>query len=203
MFPGVGCPDQPHLRERQLTLKIYTKTGDQGETGLLGGIRVSKTHLGVEACGCLDETSCWIGSVLSEEVPAEIRQLLTQIQNDLFDLGSRVAACSSQTTQAAEFPESRIQQLEQWVDRLQVDLPELTAFILPGGNRAGAGLHLSRSVCRRAERRLVELIETQPQRNLDVELIYLNRLGDLLFVLARAVNHAAGVPETQWLVTRS
>lgn len=191
-------------------MKIYSKTGDDGETGLLGGIRVRKSHLAVEVCGCLDETNSWLGIVQSEvdSGPADsIRPALNQIQNDLFDLGSRVAASATtadegQVPHHAEFPATRIQQLETWIDEYQAGLPELKQFILPGGCRAGAVLHLARSVCRRSERRLVSLIESDVQRDLSVEMIYLNRLGDLLFVLARWVNQSGGASETNWSVTR-
>lgn len=183
-------------------MKIYTKTGDEGDTGLLGGIRVSKSHLGVEVVGCLDETNCLIGVVLSDELPAEIRAMLTQTQNDLFDLGSRVAACATDSSKAADFSLSRSQQLESWIDQSQSQLPELKAFILPGGCSAGANLHLARAVCRRAERRLVELVESGVQRKFSAELIYLNRLSDLLFVLARLVNRLSGSAETTWAATR-
>jgi cob(I)alamin adenosyltransferase len=184
-------------------LKIYTKTGDNGETGLLGGIRVSKSHPGVEVVGCLDETNSLIGVVLSEAMPAEVQRMLTQIQNDLFDLGSRVAACATDTSRAAEFPPARSEQLEAWIDQAQNDLPELKEFILPGGGTAGATIHLARAVCRRTERRLVELMDSQVAREFSGELIYLNRLSDLLFVLARLVNRTSGRPETTWTVTRT
>ena len=183
-------------------MKIYTKTGDSGETGLLGGVRVSKSHLGVEAVGCIDETSCLIGLALTESLPPVIEPMLRQIQNDLFDLGSRVAACLSDTSIPAQFPASRYAQLESWIDESQADLPELKEFILPGGSRGGATLHLARAVCRRAERRLVELKDSGISSDLEDELIYLNRLSDLLFVLARVANHAAGSAETKWKVTR-
>ena len=184
-------------------MKIYTKTGDDGETGLLGGVRVSKSHPGVEVVGCLDETNSLIGVVLSESLPAEVQRMLTQIQNDLFDLGSRVAACETDTSRAAEFPLARSEQLEAWIDQAQNDLPELKEFILPGGGTAGATLHLARAVCRRSERRLVELMDSKVARNFSEELVYLNRLSDLLFVLARLVNRTLGQTETTWAVTRT
>jgi len=192
-------------------MKIYTRTGDDGETGLLGGVRVSKSHLAIEVCGSLDETNSLIGVAISHldaaitddnRLPA-IREGLTQIQNDLFDLGSRIAACQSNSARAAYFSAERSNQLERWIDQLQSELPELTAFILPGGHVVGANLHLARSVCRRAERGLVALLDTDLKTDLKTELIYLNRLGDLLFVLARFTNQAAGVGETQWSATRA
>ena len=179
-------------------MKIYTKTGDQGETGLLGGIRVNKSHLAIEVCGSLDEANSLIGVGVSFGLPEVIALQLTQIQNDLFDLGSRVAACLSDASRPAQFPVANIEKLESWIDQAQSSVPPLTAFILPGGSPGGAHLHLARSVCRRAERRLVSLVEAGVKQELSVELIYLNRLGDLLFVLARSANQLAGVTETKW-----
>ncbi len=193
-------------------MKIYTKTGDDGETGLLGGVRVSKSHLAIGACGALDETNSIIGVVRSalwtrESQPLkeginfdDVDAVLSRIQNELFDLGSRVAACLGESQRATEFPESRSKKLEQDIDLFQSELPPLTAFILPGGNTAGSSLHLARAVCRRSERDIVALIESGVQQPLDLELIYLNRLGDLLFVLARIANVRTGFPETQWNV---
>ncbi len=189
-------------------MKIYTKTGDQGETGLLGGIRVPKSHLAIEVCGCLDETNSLIGLVQCHLGSAEnencriVSGALSQIQNDLFDLGSRVAACAGESSRPADFPTTRIEQLEQWIDQYQEQLPPLTQFILPGGGLAGSTLHFARSVCRETERRLVSLIESGVQRDLKDEMIYLNRLGDLLFVMARLVNLQEGSTETNWSVTR-
>jgi cob(I)alamin adenosyltransferase len=190
-------------QDRKSKLKIYTKTGDEGATGLLGGVRVSKSHPGVEVVGSLDETNCLIGCALNSPLPAEVQPMLMQIQNDLFDLGSRVAACAAESSRPADFPSTRSQQLEAWIDQSQCQLPELKAFILPGGATAGAMLHLARAVCRRTERRLVELKESGATREFTEEVIYLNRLGDLLFVLARLVNQAAGLSETEWAVTRT
>lgn len=184
-------------------MKIYTKTGDHGETGLLGGVRVSKSHLAIQACGSLDETNCLIGLARAESLPATVDPVLVQIQHDLFDLGSRVAASLGDSNRAAEFPDSRPTELEKLIDQFDTELTPLTAFILPGGNRAGSTLHLARSVCRRAERELVELIESGPSCPMATELIYLNRLGDFLFVLARLVNQKDQSPETQWNVGRA
>ena len=196
-------------------MKIYTKTGDQGETGMLGGIRVSKSSIAIEVTGGLDETNTLLGVVASQlpdQLAAQTPVLLAiakkihQIQNDLFDLGSRVSACLSENGRAVEFLPSRAEVLESWIDELQADLPELTAFILPGGCPAGSFLHLARAICRRTERDLVTLttadlkwpaVSTSGPR-LSTELAYLNRLSDLLFVMARSVNHQLGCTETQW-----
>lgn len=188
-------------------MKIYTKTGDQGETGLLGGVRVSKTHPAVRATGSVDETNSLIGVVRGHGVETDVDKVLMQIQHDLFDLGSRIAACLSETNRAAAFPAERALELERLIDRFQDQLPPLTAFILPSGSLAGSALHLGRSVCRRAECELVALLESgefeaDPALPLQDELIYLNRLSDLLFVLARFVNQQKRQPETLWVVGR-
>ena len=184
------------------SLKIYTKTGDTGHTGLLGGVRVSKSHLAVEVVGALDETNSIIGMAISQSPAFELVPHLTQIQNDLFDLGSCVAACESETARTAVFLGQRAVQLELWIDQYQAALPPLKEFILPGGSPGGATLHYGRTVCRRCERSMVVLIESGARRNLAVELVYLNRLSDLLFVFARFANEQARSPETTWTVTR-
>ena len=183
-------------------MKIYTKTGDKGETGLLGGIRVSKSHLAIKTCGALDEANSFIGLVRAESVPDDVEALLTRIQHDLFDLGSNIAACLGESKRPPEFPDKRITELEVAIDLFDNELPPLEAFILPSGSRAGSTLHLARSVCRRAERDAVELIDSGIDGTLSNEIIYLNRLGDLLFVLARVVNLRANCPETKWNVGR-
>ena len=189
-------------------MKIYTKTGDKGETGLLGGVRVSKSHLAIRVCGSLDEANSLVGLVRAELTqkhlpkPDTVEPLLVQLQHDLFDLGSRVAACLGETSRVPEFPVARAVELEQAIDQFQLDLPPLTSFILPSGTKAGATIHLARSVCRRAERELVELTQTELKLDLANELIYLNRLGDLLFVVARLVNQRDGQSETAWNVGR-
>jgi cob(I)alamin adenosyltransferase len=183
-------------------MKIYTKTGDRGETGLIGGVRVPKHHHAVCVCGDLDETNCCIGITLSLNLPVDIADILTRIQHDLFVLGSQVAECQSEsgTGRAVELAADRISWLEQAIDRFDAALPAMTAFILPGGSPEGAQLHLARSVCRRAERSTVRLAASADLQNLLSQVIvYLNRLSDLLFVLARTVNHLGRVPETRWL----
>ena len=184
-------------------MKIYTRTGDDGETGLLGGKRVSKSHLVIDVCGSLDETNSWLGLVRCEPLDDQLDQLLNQIQNDLFDLGSRVAACLSDSARAADFPDSVIKDLEAAIDHWDSKVPPLEAFILPSGCEGGCRLHMARSVCRRTERQLVSLMESLDSNQLKLEMIYLNRLSDLLFVLARSVNRAAGKPETNWTANRS
>ncbi len=186
-------------------MKIYTKTGDDGNTGLLGGVKVSKSHLAVETCGTIDELNSVmgvIGSLLDPAADTALIGQLRQIQNDLFDLGSRVAACLSATNRVADFGPHKPDELESLIDQYDADLPALTAFILPSGSTAGCQLHLARSVCRRAERRLVELSQSAVASDFPTERIYLNRLSDLLFVLSRVVNRDAGIAETLWQVTR-
>ena len=196
-------------------MKIYTKTGDQGETGMLGGVRISKSSIAIQVTGGLDETNSLLGVIVSQlpELLASptpnsiaIRKKIHQIQNDLFDLGSRVSACLSESSKATEFLPARAKVLESWIDEIQNALPALTAFILPGGCSAGSFLHLARAVCRRTERDLVALTnadlkwptDVKPSERLSAELVYLNRLSDLLFVMARYVNQQLSCPETKW-----
>lgn len=186
------------------TVKIYTRTGDTGETSLFGGTRVSKSDARVDAYGEVDELNAWLGFARASlgarpdrAAFADIDEALVQIQRDLFALGARLAdpaeKISARVTKAA-LHDADVERLEQLIDRLEADLPALAHFILAGGVEAGAGLHLARAVCRRAERRMVTL-----QPAVDLILIrYINRLSDVLFVMARAVNHRAGAPETKW-----
>ena len=185
-------------------MKIYTKTGDDGKTGLLGGLKVSKTHPAIEAVGTVDELNSLLGLVVSHQVGDVLEKELTSIQNDLFDIGSRIAACLSETDRVADLPAAQIEKLEQTIDRYQQTLPALQVFILPSGCAAACHLQLARSVCRRAERRLVDLMELPDdlKRTFETELIYLNRLSDLLFVLSRAVNQAENITEREWQVTK-
>ena len=180
------------------TVKIYTKTGDAGETGLFDGARVPKSDPRVDAYGEVDELNAWLGLVRSASTDDELGGMLEQIQRDLFALGARLADPASRiaarVTKAAVTPND-IARLEGWIDLLESELPPLRRFILPGGNRAGALLHFSRTVCRRAERSIVALGAEQVDAHV---LAYVNRLSDLLFVVARVVNHRAGRPEVQW-----
>ena len=185
-------------------MKIYTRTGDGGETSLFGGTRVSKSDPRVDAYGEVDELNAFLGLALAalssrpdSSRYADIAGALLQIQRDLFALGARLADPSekmaARVTKAA-LHDADVERLEQLIDRLEADLPALAHFILAGGIEAGAALHLARAVCRRAERRMVTL-----QPPLDEILIrYVNRLSDLLFVMARSVNHRAGASETKW-----
>jgi cob(I)alamin adenosyltransferase len=182
-------------------MKIYTKTGDSGTTGLFGGGRVSKDALRVEAYGNVDELNASIGAALASGISGDLRELLNQIQIDLFVLGAELASNPDHARPKGagidQISTDAIGQLEVAIDRLEEELPPLKSFILPGGTPGGAGLHLARVVCRRAERKVVALARTEATRAEVVQ--YLNRLSDFLFVVARVVNHRAGAPETPWL----
>jgi cob(I)alamin adenosyltransferase len=184
-------------------MKIYTKTGDGGDTGLLGGTRVPKDHRRVAAIGEVDELNALLGVVQSHARStagaSELVALLGRIQRDLFALGAQLAdptaRVASRKAKALVGPRE-VKRLERAIDAREQGLPPLTRFILPGGAPLGAFLHLSRTVCRRAERALVTLDRANP---LDPRLLtYVNRLSDLLFVLARHANVAADVPEDRW-----
>jgi cob(I)alamin adenosyltransferase len=178
-------------------VKIYTKTGDAGETSLFDNSRVSKADARVDAYGEVDELNACLGAARAAGVDPDVGGVLESIQRDLFAVGARLADPSSRiadrVTKAAVTDE-KVQQLEQTIDRLESELAPLRRFILPGGSPAGSLLHLARTVCRRAERRVVGLGAASDA----TVVIYLNRLSDLLFVMARAVNHRAGLPETEW-----
>ena len=183
-------------------MKIYTKTGDKGQTSLYTGQRVLKNDPLIEAIGIIDECNSSIGAALSF-LPANLPQIKTQlqtIQHALFDIGAAVA---TPRTRAANFklkktrfdPES-VEQIEHWIDELETHLPPLTHFILPGGHTAGAMLHLSRTICRTAERFLIPLLLSGEIS--EHVLCYLNRLSDYLFVASRFVNHKLNCPEIAW-----
>ena len=179
-------------------MKIYTKTGDDGETSLFDQTRVSKADARVDAYGEVDELNACLGAVRAAGVDADIAAVLETIQRDLFAVGSRLADPSrrvaDRVTKAA-VKQADVDRLEQTIDRLEGELAPLRKFILPGGSMAGALLHVSRAVCRRAERRVVGLGAGAVE---PLVVVYLNRLSDLLFVMARACNRRAGAPETEW-----
>ena len=179
-------------------MKIYTKTGDTGDTSLFDNSRVSKADSRVDAYGEVDEVNACVGAALAAGVGDDIATVLTTVQKDLFAVGARLADPSSRIAERvtkAAVTSQQIELLEATIDRLETELPPLRRFILPGGSPAGSLLHLARTVCRRAERRVVGLGADSVEPGV---IIYLNRLSDLLFVMARAVNHRAGVPETEW-----
>ena len=179
-------------------VKIYTRTGDSGDTGLFDGTRVSKADPRVSAYGDVDELNAWLGLVRAAGVDDELGGMLEGIQRDLFALGARLAdparRIAARVTKAAVTSED-IARLEGWIDRLEAELPPLRRFILAGGAQPGATLHVARTVCRRAERAMVSLGPGAFEPEL---IVYVNRLSDLLFVMARAANRRAGVAETEW-----
>jgi cob(I)alamin adenosyltransferase len=179
-------------------MKIYTKTGDGGETSLVDGSRIRKDHARVAAFGDVDELNAGIGAARLH-ADAELSPLLEGVQRDLFAIGAQVADPRAQVVSRKEkvaLAASRIVDLERAIDAREAQMPPLTAFILPGGTPLAASLHVARTVCRRAERSILSLGRTDPVDPLIV--VYLNRLSDLLFVLARHANHAAGLPEPKW-----
>ena len=171
--------------------KIYTRTGDDGTTGLGDGTRINKDSLRVEAMGDIDELNSVIGIMLTEPVPEHLLGLLTQIQHDLFNVGGEICIPGYVILQ-----QTRIDDLEEAIDTLNDELAPLKEFILPGGSKASAYCHLARTVCRRAERKLVELHRNEIVT--DISLQYLNRLSDLLFVMCRTMNKEVGVLDVLW-----
>jgi cob(I)alamin adenosyltransferase len=185
-------------------MKIYTKTGDAGDTGLPGGGRVPKDAGVTEVCGTVDELNTVLGlaraagsTLQVKHVPSDVDDLLDRIQSKLFDLGAEVARLGAESASPNRIDAADSHSLEEAIDRFDAELPPLRNFILPGGMPAAAQLHFARAVCRRAERGFVGLQRECPRLSNEI-LIYLNRLSDLLFVLARLVNVRAGEPETIW-----
>jgi cob(I)alamin adenosyltransferase len=176
--------------------KITTKTGDAGTTGLGDGSRVAKGHPRVAAMGDVDELNSMVGLLLCEALPPELREALTDVQHDLFDLGGELSIPGY-----FAIKDAHIERLEALTELLNADLPMLKDFILPGGSRASAYAHLVRTVCRRAERSLVNAAETE--KISDHSRIYLNRLSDMAFVLARALNRVERQPDVLWQKGRS
>ncbi|HEX3159975.1 MAG TPA: cob(I)yrinic acid a,c-diamide adenosyltransferase [Gemmatimonadaceae bacterium] len=183
-----------------MALKIYTRTGDQGDTGLFGGGRVPKDHVRVEAYGAVDELNASIGLARALEPMPRLDDVLMPIQRDLFAIGALLATPDAekmrQQLAKARVDEARITELEDAIDAGEAELEPLKAFILPGGTSKASALHVARTVCRRAERRVVQLARDTEIPPLAV--IYLNRLSDLLFTLARVANRRAGTPDVEW-----
>jgi cob(I)alamin adenosyltransferase len=187
-------------------MKIYTRTGDQGTTGLFGGGRVAKNDLRIAALGAIDELNAALGVAGTAELPKPVEIIVNRLQNQLFQLGSEVAISADLSANSGSntaglrdtivLGAADVTELEQNIDSCEKGLPSLQAFILPGGTPAAAQLHFARAICRRAERDLVALNQQAP---ISVTLLkYLNRTSDLLFVLARTANVAAGMAETEW-----
>lgn len=180
-------------------MKIYTKTGDTGSTGLFGGPRVSKDDARIEAYGTVDELNAALGVVRAAGLSSELDLQLSQIQSELFSIGGELATPDPVARGMRMIGPHHIARLEQWIDRHESTLPPLRNFILPAGSLAAAQLHLARAICRRAERRLVTLIHRDDADvSLDI-LVYLNRLSDLLFVLSRVANAQQGIEEITWI----
>lgn len=179
-------------------MKIYTKTGDDGTTSLFDGTRVPKTHPRVVAYGCVDELNAHLGAAVAAGLDSELSATAQHIQRDLFALGARLADPSHRIAprvEKASLGEADVARLEQWIDAFEATLPPLRHFILAGGSPAGAALHVARTICRRAEAEALRIGEGAAE---PVVLVYLNRLSDLLFVMARVANARAGVPEQIW-----
>lgn len=183
-------------------MKIYTKTGDDGTTGLFGGQRVSKDHIRIDAYGSVDELNSVIGLVRAFNTEASsFDELLGTIQETLFVVGADLATPTRKDRANISIPrvtQEDLECLESAIDRLEASLPPLKHFIMPGGSPAGAALHMARTVARRAERQIVTLVREEPETG-ELVIQYVNRLSDLLFVLARAVNQESGTEEHPWI----
>jgi cob(I)alamin adenosyltransferase len=180
-------------------MKIYTKTGDKGDTGLFGGGRVSKANARVDVYGEVDELNSVIGLARVTRFDDAVDDLLARVQSRLFDLGAELATAPDSKVELgiALVSEAEVLALELAIDKAEEELQPLKTFVLPGGSAAAAHLHLARTVCRRAERKLVALADDEPVRPECIR--YLNRLSDALFVLARLANHRAGIGDVPWL----
>lgn len=180
-------------------MKIYTKTGDAGQTGLFGGARVSKASERVCAYGEIDELNSVIGLARAHGLESRKSNWLARIQSELFDLGAELSTVQAKQDSVAQFllGDEDIEKLEQHIDELDTELDALKSFVLPGGSTTASALHLARTVCRRAERSLVAFAGHEPVR---AEVLrYVNRLSDLLFVMARSANRDEGLPDVPWL----
>lgn len=188
-------------------MKIYTRSGDAGTTGLFAGPRVFKDDVRIEAYGTVDELNAYLGVILAnmdqhvakiEVNSSNLFEVIQQIQSDLFCIGAELATPDPDGQAMRLFQLAHIELLENAIDSVETELPKLTNFILPGGNPSAAQLHFARTVCRRAERQIVSLARTEGVADYSQVIIFLNRLGDLLFVLARLVNHKQGCRELVW-----
>ena len=188
----------PGERAYNHPVKIYTRTGDTGDTSLFGGERVSKAAARVDAYGEVDELNAWLGLTRSATSDAQLSSMIERIQRDLFAVGARLADPArriAERVSKATVGQADVARLEEWIDQLEAELPPLRHFILAGGGSSGASLHVARAVCRRAERAVVGLGADAVDPEV---LVYLNRLSDFLFVMARSANHRAGLTETEW-----
>lgn len=188
------------------TMKIYTKHGDQGETGLFGGARVPKDHLRIQAYGTLDELNAALGLALATQpgmlsLAATVAARLRRVQSEIFQLGAELATPSGKTVPILLVDLSNVEEQEKEIDEMEKMLAPLKAFILPGGCPVAAQLHLARTICRRAERELVILHRSEPLR--PAVLQYVNRLSDYLFVTSRYVNHLAKIDDIPWIAPKA
>jgi cob(I)alamin adenosyltransferase len=179
-------------------MKIYTKTGDAGTTGLIGGVRVAKDHGRICAYGSVDELNAVIGISRSHGLEPELDEMLLLVQEWLFQVGAELATPNPEAHDMRWISQEQIGQIEQWIDSLEASLPPLRQFILPGGTAAAAHLHLARTICRRAERDVVALGHIEEGADVGQPIVLLNRLSDLLFVMARRANHLADQPDVPW-----
>jgi cob(I)alamin adenosyltransferase len=179
-------------------MKIYTRTGDTGSTGLFAGPRVAKDDDRIEAYGTVDELNAALGVARSCSVPETIDSQLDTIQADLFDVGAELATPDPDAHQLRRIGEVQIGALEGWIDQWEAQLQPLRQFILPSGTPLASSLHLARAICRRGERRVVTLVRRHEVNVSEDVLRYLNRLSDYLFVVARAANHLAGIDDVPW-----
>lgn len=186
-------------------MKIYTRTGDAGASGLIGGERVRKHHLRLEAYGAVDELNSALGCALAASLPDSVSEPIEWVQHELFVIGAELAAPKPSETSLPRTTPAMVTRLERAIDGWEAGLPQLREFILPGGSPGAAYLHLSRAVCRRAERRITELADVIAGDDTATDdpisptlLAYINRLGDALFVAARLVNQASGQSEHPW-----
>lgn len=186
-------------------MKIYTKTGDKGQTSLIGGTRVPKHHMRIEAYGTVDELNSWIGLIRDQEMNAEYKTILFEVQDRLFTIGSALAtdpakaekfSASTSKLKLPELQEEDVALLEKAMDKMNEVIPEMRSFVLPGGHTLISYCHIARCVCRRAERNAIHLSETEPVHELVIK--YLNRLSDYLFTLARQLTHDFHAIETPW-----
>lgn len=179
-----------------MAFKIYTKTGDKGETSLFGGKRLTKSHLRIEAYGTVDELNAVLGLVRDSLQNEHLRGILKSVQDRLFTIGANLASDPAKNMTLPDLVPADIEILEKEIDSMETELPPLKNFILPGGHLAVSFCHLARTVCRRAERHVVALHHSEPVEN--IILVYFNRLSDYLFVLGRKVAHDLGVEEIPW-----
>lgn len=178
-------------------MKIYTKTGDKGQTSLIGGTRVPKHNIRIESYGTVDELNSWIGLINDQELNQDTKIILSEIQDRLFTIGSSLASDPEKSKmKIPDLHQSDIELLEKEIDKMNEVLPEMRNFILPGGHTTVSYCHLARCVCRRAERNVIHLHESEYVN--EMVIVYLNRLSDFLFVLARYIAHQLKVNEIAW-----